>query len=386
MKVMQEENILDEIEKVIRRHSVFDREEKYVTNVLWTAGSYFLKDDTIRAFDAFPMLAFMSPEPASGKSQALKITQLLACNAISAGSHTTAALLAKIDAEPEKIITLCLDEIDTIFAHGKDNSDLIRLFNLGYERGAVITRMKRFGEGFNETPAYCPKVFAGLSLARIPGPTKTRTLIINMRPKTEKEPVEKHVDKEALAGIRDKLAALSDDETFIAKLKAANLPETFLTNRNEQIWEPLLTIAKAVNDEWYRRALKAAQFFTTGKTEDLSHTILLGAYRVYRSGRYLDRIHSLTLLDELHELGIPKWVDHNHLSKCLSDYDPSISTRQMKIGSINKNGYDWRKMLPTFETYISEREEREVEEELNTPRESGDYHLPTLPDGTVALW
>ncbi|MET4173870.1 hypothetical protein ABIB99_004970 [Bradyrhizobium sp. LA6.1] len=386
---MQEENtILDQIEKEIRRNCVFDKEEKYVTNALWIVASYFLRHETIRAFDAFPMLAFMSPEPASGKSQALKITQLLACNAISAGSHTTASLLAKIDAEPEKIITLCLDEIDTIFSHGKDNSDLIRLCNLGYERGKTITRMKRFGEGFNETPAYCPKVFAGLSMARIPGPTKTRTLVINMRPKSANETVERHTNLEALAGLRDRLTALADDASFIGKLNSFSLETSFLNNRDEQLWEPLLAVAKAVDEEWYQRGLKAAQFFAAGKADNLSHSILLSVYRVFRSGKYQDRIHSLTLLEELHELGIPKWIDHNHLSKCLSDYDPEISTKQMKISSINRKGYDWHKMVPTFRTYITENEVSEVEEELNitASREREESGLPPLPDDTVALW
>jgi hypothetical protein len=365
---MLQEQILNDIERQIRSHCFFDNEEKYVAKTLWIATSYFLKHDTIRVFDAFPMLAFMSPEPDSGKSRALTVTQLLACNSISAGSYTPAMLLAKIDREPEKILTICLDEIDTVFSHGKDNADLIRLLNLGYQRGAVIGRLSRFKDGEKETKAYCPKVFAGLKVAKIPDATKTRTIIISMRPKGAAEKVERHVNVEALAGLRERLGKLSDDETFLTKLSEVQVDTSFLNNRNEQLWEPLLVVARAVSADWYQRGAKAARYFTSGKTKDLSHTILVGAYRVFRSGEFPDKIHSIDLLEQLQALGLPRWLDQSHLSEYLSAYDPDIATRQMKISGLNRNGYDWHTFLPTFEVYLSENEkeviEREVHEEM----------------------
>ena len=87
---------------------------------------------------------------------------------MASGKYTPAVLLAKIDKNKGKISTICLDEMDTIFSHGKDNAELILLFNLGYEAGAVIGRMSRFSDREVETPAYCPKIFAGLKIAKIP--------------------------------------------------------------------------------------------------------------------------------------------------------------------------------------------------------------------------
>src|ERR1700722_1626310 len=199
---MHERNILDQVEGEIRRHLIFDSPEKYTDVVLWIAGTYFLGSDDVAVFNAFPMLAFMSPEPDSGKSRALEITQALSYNSIGAGNYTTAVLLNKIDKCNPVYLPLCLDEMDTVLAHGRDTSDLIRLFNLGYERGKFIGRMSRFDNDEIETPAYCPKVFAGLKIAKIPGPTKTRTIIISMRPKLEDEKVERHPDTEGLDRIK----------------------------------------------------------------------------------------------------------------------------------------------------------------------------------------
>jgi hypothetical protein len=53
-------------------------------------------------------------------------------------------------------LAICLDEMDAVFAHGRDNGDLIRLFNLGYERDRFIGRMSRFSNEAINTPAYCP--------------------------------------------------------------------------------------------------------------------------------------------------------------------------------------------------------------------------------------
>jgi hypothetical protein len=357
--------ILDDIVTELKRHCIFDKEEQYTANALWIASSYFLKYQSVPVFNAFPMLAFMSPEPDSGKSRALKVTELLACNSISAGKYTPASLLAKIDESKDDPITICLDEIDTVFAHGKDNSELIQLFNLGYERNATITRMRRFADGYIETPAYCPKVFAGLSVAKIPGPTKTRTIIVETRPKTDDETVERHIDFERLKQLSGQLANWA--ETVKDQLVTMELPDIeFLNNRSRQLWEPLLAVAKVSSDGWYQRAIDAARYFTSKEhiEKNLSHSILRAAYRVFRTGLYPGHIHSFVLIEQLHELGIPSWIDQYHLSEHLGAYDPNIKPRQIKIGGLNRNGYDWHTFFNAWNIYIKEKEVKDIEEEI----------------------
>lgn len=368
------QSILDDIEAELRRHVWFVREEEYVATALWLCGSYCLGHNDIKTFSAFPMLAFMSPEPDSGKSRALKVAELVAYNAMPAGKYTPAMLLAKIDKNKGKISTICLDEIDTVFAHGRDNAELILLFNLGYERGAVIGRLRRFSDGEIETPAYCPKVFAGLKIARIPGPTKTRTIIINMQPKPNNGIVEEYIDAKSLEELKGRIAEWAADPAAIEKLKTVDLggPETtFLNNRDRQIWKPLLAIAKVTNDEWYQRALKTAKFCTAGQQSEknLSHRILNRTYRVFRSGDHAERLHSADLEQLLHELGIPKWVDTSYLADCYAGYDPTIKPRQMKIDGINRNGYDWHTFFRTWNTYLSQNEVIEIERELGIRKE-----------------
>jgi hypothetical protein len=316
---MQQENILDQVYYQIKRHSKFDHEEQYDFNTLWAVGSYFLGYKDIGVFDHFPMLAFMSPEPDSGKTNALKVTSKLAFNATNPGSFTTAGILRKIDKSKGEIITICMDDLDTKFVHGKDNSDLVMLFNLGYERDSFINRCSQNGDGLIETPAYCPKAFSALSIAKIPGATLTRTFIINMRPKTADDNILEDLDKLALETLQKHIGAWAP--AAVDQLKAAEIPADdikFLINRKRQILKPLLALARVTSDEWYQRALKACMFFTGQQTEKtLTHKILRGSYHVFRTGNHEDRIHSSMLLEALNELGIPNWLDQSQLANHL---------------------------------------------------------------------
>ena len=56
--------------------------------------------------------------------------------------------------------------------------------------------------------------------------------------------------------------------------------------------------------------------------------------------------------------------DLQHLSDNLSAYDPQIKTRQMKIDGWNKRGYEWQSFVSSFNTYITDKERREIEVEL----------------------
>jgi hypothetical protein len=113
------------------------------------------------------------------------------------------------------------------------------------------------------------------------------------------------------------------------------------------------------------RALKAAQYFTAANTEkNFYHSILLGACRIHLTGKYPNKFHTQDLLAELHELGIPNWVQPSHLKECLSSYNDEISPKQVNIKGHNRNGYEWRHILPAFQEYVSENEMAEMKAEL----------------------
>lgn len=101
--------LLDEIEAFHRRFNVFPTEAAFVAVTLWDAHTHLLD-----CFDSTPRLAFLSPEPASGKTRALEIVETLVPQPMVAVNASASALfraVSGLEARP----TILFDEIDTVF-------------------------------------------------------------------------------------------------------------------------------------------------------------------------------------------------------------------------------------------------------------------------------
>lgn len=104
--------VLDEVEALLRQFVVFPCEENLVAVVLWIAHTH-----AIEVIDNTPRLAFLSPEPSSGKSRALEICELLVARPLMTINATPAYLIRRLAQEEGHPPTLLYDEIDTIFDH-----------------------------------------------------------------------------------------------------------------------------------------------------------------------------------------------------------------------------------------------------------------------------
>jgi hypothetical protein len=114
--------------------------------------------------ESTPRIAFLSPEPGSGKTRALEVTELLVPNPVEAVNVTPAYLFRKVG-DPEGAPTILFDEIDTVFGpKAKDNEEIRGLLNAGHRRGAVAGRCVVRGKivETEEIPAYCAVALAGL--------------------------------------------------------------------------------------------------------------------------------------------------------------------------------------------------------------------------------
>src|SRR5665213_2331469 len=114
--------------------------------------------------ESTPRLAFLSPEPGSGKSRALEVTELLVPRPIHSVNTTPAYLFRKVS-DPAGPPTLLYDEIDTLFGpKAKDNEDIRGMLNAGHRRGATSGRCVVKGKQIEteELPAYCAVALAGI--------------------------------------------------------------------------------------------------------------------------------------------------------------------------------------------------------------------------------
>ncbi len=110
--------LLDKVEVFLGRFVAYPSTEAKIAHVLWIAHTHCMNE-----WESTPRIAFLSPEPASGKSRALEASETMVPNPVEAVSATPAYLFRKVS-DPDGLPTILYDEIDTVFGpRAKDNED-----------------------------------------------------------------------------------------------------------------------------------------------------------------------------------------------------------------------------------------------------------------------
>jgi hypothetical protein len=355
--------LLDQVEAFHRRFNVFPMEAAYVAVALWDAHAHLLD-----CFDSTPRLAFLSPEPGSGKSRALEIVETLVPRPMVAVNASAAALFRAVSG-PDGRPTILFDEIDTVFGpKAGDNEELRGFLNAGHRRTGVTYRC--IGDGGNQTvqafPSYTAVAVAGLG--SLPDTILTRSVIIRMRRRARNEKVEpfraRLHEKEGNA-LRDRLAKWAEQARGFVMGAWPEMPEG-VTDRPADVWEPLIAIADAVGGTWPKRAraaclqlVKASQADDKGSLGirllcDLRDHIMVG----------VDRLPTIAIIDRLNALDDAPWadlqgkpLDSRRLSRMLHDYvtadnEPIASRNIRTTGGILKGYYSvdlhdaWQRYCP----------------------------------------
>jgi hypothetical protein len=129
------QELFHKVERFLARFVCYPSERAHVAHVLWVAHTHCMD-----AWESTPRIAFLSPEPASGKTRALEISELLVPNPVEAINVTPAYLFRKVGGE-DGPPTILFDEIDTVFGpKAKENEEIRGLLNAGHRRGAVAGR------------------------------------------------------------------------------------------------------------------------------------------------------------------------------------------------------------------------------------------------------
>lgn len=242
--------LLDAVSKYLGRFVAYPNAHSAIAHTLWIAHTHRMD-----AWESTPRLAFLSPEPGSGKTRALELTETLVPNPCEAVNVSAAYLFRKVAEEP----TVLFDEIDTLFGpRAGEHEDIRGLLNAGHRRGAMAGRCVVRGKTIEteELPAYCAVALAGLG--NLPDTILTRSVIVKMRRRAPNERVEPYRRRENSAEgnvLREHLAAWVLQHDF-----ANARPEmpAGVEDRNADVWEPLLAIADAAGEDWPTMARVAA--------------------------------------------------------------------------------------------------------------------------------
>jgi hypothetical protein len=342
--------LLDEVEAFHRRFNVFPREAAYVAVALWDAHAHL-----IDALDGTARIAFLSPEPGSGKSRALEIIETLtprSATTVNASANALFRLVAADGGTP----TLLFDEIDTVFGPKAGGNEEVRGFlNSGYRRGAKSLRC--IGDGSDQKAgwfdSFCAVAIAGLG--SLPDTITTRSVIIRMRkraPNEKVEPYRRRTHEKQGHVLRDRLAEWA---TTVHDQVAAAWPEMpdGVSDRPADVWEPLLAVADAAGGDWPERARTACLELVHAAHETNEASLGIRLLTDLRDKVYCgaDRMPTAVILECLLRLDDAPWTDLDNdkpltsrgLAKLLSQYvtadNQPIKSRTFRTASGTPKGY-----------------------------------------------
>jgi len=125
------ERVLARLYEFLGRFVSYPSEHARAAHALWCVHAHLMDK-----WESTPRLAFLSAEPASGKTRALEITELLVPNPVTAVNVSPAYLFRKVGGEES--VTLLCDEIDTVFGpKARENEEIRGLLNAGHRKSAI---------------------------------------------------------------------------------------------------------------------------------------------------------------------------------------------------------------------------------------------------------
>lgn len=371
--------LLHDIEAFIRRFVALPTPAGLVAVTLWAAHTHL-----IAYFENTPRIAFLSPEPGSGKTRAQEVLELLVPEPMHVLNASPAAIFRTIQiARP----TLLLDEVDTVFTRrGKDDEhqDLRALLNSGYRAGATIPRCVGPRHEVQMFPTFCAVALAGLG--DLPDTLMTRSVVIRMRRRAPGEKVEsfrRRLHRADGHDLRDRMTAWAAEIAQKVTDVYPKLPDG-ITDRPADVWEPLLAVADAAGGTWPRRARAAClELVKAGQSTDsgsLGVRLLADLRTVFTifdtsdperpkpSGQH-PHLFTETILELLHKIDDAPWddlrgkpLDARGLSSRLRQY--GVSRTKVRIGAGTRQGYraeslhdPWTRYLPVPDPADGEHEE-----------------------------
>ena len=347
--------ILNEVRAFLSRFVVYPSEHAKISHVLWVAHTHLMA-----AWESTPRIAFLSPEPGSGKTRAMEVTELLVPNPVAAVNVTPAYLFRKVGSE-DGPPTILFDEIDTVFGpKAREHEELRALLNSGHRRGAVAGRCVVRGKIIEteEIPSYAAVALAGLGW--LPPTILSRSVIIRMRRRAPDEAIEAFRSRaHAPVGeaLRRRLAAWAEIVLQRATDARPKMPAG-VEDRNADVWEALLAVADLAGGDWFNLARRAATelVIAAREIEPSLNIRLLEDLRTIFEGE--DSLSTKDVLARLCLLEDAPWNDlkgkpitDRQLSQRLAAYGAKSKT--VRIGATTPKGYMradlhdlWRRYLP----------------------------------------
>jgi hypothetical protein len=224
--------------------------------------------------------------PECGKTRLLEVEEALVRRPWLTGRVTAAVLMRKVDAEHP---VLLLDESDAAFNGDPEYAEGLRgQLNTGFHRSGTASAC--VGQGANlsykDFKTFGPKAIAGLG--QLPPTVESRSIPIALRRRTKTETIAKWRRREAWDAATPLRTCLTTTmQAAVEALRASRpyLPDG-LSDRAEDVLEPLFAIADLAGQDWPTRSRTAAVALmgTAARlAKRRTRTLALSCWRIFRA-------------------------------------------------------------------------------------------------------
>jgi len=347
------QSVLDDVFNFTGRFIAYPSKNTHIAHVLWIAHTHLME-----IWSSTPRLAVLSPAKECGKTRVLEVTEALVPRPIMAVNVTSAYLIRKIGAT-EGLPTVLFDEIDTVFGkNARHNEDIRALINAGYRRGMGSGRVAKKGDLFTteEISAYCAFALAGIGIDTLPDTVLSRSIILSMRRRTANEIVEPWRERtcsEEGNEIRDRLTRWASSVKDGLRDNWPEMPQG-VEDRSADVWEPIISVAKAAGCRWSEQAHVACVALVTesrGKAENQSIRLLKDLRSIFGSQ---PKMFTADILSSLARLEDAPWSKDDftayRLAKLLRTY--GISSKDIRIGDNTRKGYIRGDLSDAWDRYL----------------------------------
>jgi hypothetical protein len=346
------EKVAQATEKLLNRFISYPSIHCRTAHTLWILHTHVLQH-----FDSTPRLAFLSPEPGSGKTRALEITERLVPNPVCAVNVSPAYLFRKVGGDEDA--TILFDEIDTVFGpKAKENEEIRGLLNAGHRRGAVAGRCVVRGKNIEteEISAFAPVALAGLGW--LPDTILSRSIVIRMQRRAAGEVVEpyrRRVHDADTDRVRTMIKTWANS-VWKDGLVWPDLP-CEIQDRDADVWEPLIAIADVIGGDWPNKAREAAVTLVTASKDrepSLGIRLLSDLEKVFGDR---EEMQTAAILEALIGMDESPWgdlrgkpLDVRGLATRLRQYD--VKPKVLRFGSSTARGYTRADLIQPWARYL----------------------------------
>ncbi len=379
--------LLDDVAAFLARFIAYPSDAAWTAHTLWIVHAHLMD-----CWESTPRIAFLSPEPGSGKSRCLEVTEPLVPRAVHAVNTTPAYLFRKVS-DPAGPPTILYDEIDTVFGpRAKDNEDVRGMLNAGHRKGATAGRCVVRGRTVDteELPAYCAVALAGLD--DLPDTLMSRSVVVRMRrraPSERVEPWRLRVNGPQAARLYSRIADWAEGARGAVDGAWPDLPEQ-VQDRDADVWEALVAVADAAGGRWPQLSRVSAVTHVTdtaGHAPSLGVKLLADLRQVFDGREVLpttDILAGLLALDEAPWGDLRgRELDARGLSRRLAKY--GIKPKVHRTGSVTARGYAAADLVDTWRRYLPDEGKDSSEDTTTTVPQIPPIGIGTEGNGALPM-